>query len=147
MGLISTLVRRDNSGMNADEISKSLELAAERGGDIAPRVYALVFAQHPEMEALFWRDKNGSVRGEMLARLLDVIFDVLGANHYGSNLLRSEIVTHEGYGVPRDVFPKFIDAVSTVVRELCGADWTAQMDSSWTALSGKLHASLLSLDA
>lgn len=121
-----------------DTIARSLEIAAERAGDITPLVYARVFAQHPEMEPLFWRDRSGQIRGEMLARLLEVIFDFLDADHYGSNLLRTEIVTHEGYGVPRDVFPKFIEALAAIVKETVGSEWTPAMEQSWRRLTAAL---------
>jgi len=115
-------------------ISQSLELAAERAGDITPRVYERLFALYPDMLPLFVRDKTGSVRGEMLARTIDVLLDFTAANSYGANFIRSEIVTHEGYGVPRDVFPKFFEAIAHTVRDILGADWSEDMSREWQAL-------------
>jgi hemoglobin-like flavoprotein len=126
--------------MNAAAIEASLEIAAERAGDIAPMVYERLFTEHPEMEALFVRDTNGAVRGEMLARLINAIFDYLGSNHYATNFIGTEIVTHEGYGVPRDVFPKFIEAVSATVQASCGSAWTNDMDAGWRDLLRGLTA-------
>jgi hemoglobin-like flavoprotein len=57
--------------MNGTEIERSFEIAAERAGDITPLVYQRLFAQHPEMEALFVRDTTGAVRGEMLAAAIN----------------------------------------------------------------------------
>jgi hemoglobin-like flavoprotein len=120
------------------EIERSLELAGERSPDITPLVYAKLFARHPEMEALFIRDKNGQVRGEMLARLIEAILDFLNGDHYATNFLKCEIVTHEGYGVPPDVFPKFIEALATTVQELAGEAWTPATSESWTVLLARL---------
>jgi hemoglobin-like flavoprotein len=116
------------------EIERSLELAGERSPDITPLVYEKLFARHPEMEALFIRDRNGAVRGEMLARLIEAILDFLDGDSYATNFLKCEIVTHEGYGVPPDVFPKFIEALVTTVQELSGEAWTPVTEESWTAL-------------
>ena len=128
--------------MNADAaaIEQSLELAGERFGDIAPQVYERLFARHPDMQPLFVRDTTGLARGEMLARVIELIFDFLGSDHYASNFVRAEVVTHEGYGVPRDVFPKFFEALATTLRELLDHDWTAAMEASWTTLLARLKA-------
>ena len=56
----------------------SLELAAERAGDLTPLVYTRLFAEQPQMEALFWRDKTGQIKGEMLARVFEAILDFVG---------------------------------------------------------------------
>ena len=58
---------------------RSLEIAAERGGDLTPRVYERLFAREPAMRALFWRDGNGAIKGEMLARVFEAILDFIGA--------------------------------------------------------------------
>ncbi|MGN6515441.1 MAG: globin [Rhizomicrobium sp.] len=121
-------------------IETSLELAAARAGDITRNVYERLFAQHPDMLPLFVRDKTGSVRGEMLARTIDVLLDFCGADAYGGNFIRSEVVTHEGYGVPRDIFPKFFDAIAQTVRDILCADWSVDMDREWRALIARCYA-------
>ena len=119
-------------------IETSLELAAERFGDITPQVYERLFARFPEMQPLFVRDTPGLARGEMLARVIELIFDFLGPDHYASNFVRAEVVTHEGYGVPPEVFPKFFDALVATLKDLLGSDWTLDMDRSWARLVGRL---------
>jgi len=56
--------------MDADLIIRSFELAAERSSDLTPLVYARLFRDQPEMEALFVRDKDNSIKGEMLAGVI-----------------------------------------------------------------------------
>jgi hemoglobin-like flavoprotein len=121
-------------------IERSLALAGERAGDITPQVYEKLFARHPDMLALFVRDKTGSVRGEMLARTIDVILDFAQANSYGENFVRCEVVTHEGYGVPREVFPNFFTAITEVLRDVLGTDWSPSMEREWAALLSRLNA-------
>lgn len=121
-------------------IEASLEIAAARAGDITPTVYERLFAQHPDMVPLFVRDKTGSVRGEMLARTIDVLLDFGNANGYGANFIRCEVVTHEGYGVPRAVFPKFFETIAQTVRDILGADWSTDMEREWRALIARCNA-------
>jgi hemoglobin-like flavoprotein len=51
--------------MTFQPVIRTLEAAAAHG-DLTDRVYRRLFALHPEMEAQFVRDKDGSVRGELL---------------------------------------------------------------------------------
>lgn len=120
-------------------LEASLELAAERAGDITPLVYARLFAAWPEMEALFVRDTDGSVRGQMLSQALEALLDLAGPGHFGANLIAAEIVNHENLGVPPEIFGRFFEAVRDAVAEACGADWTAEMAESW----GKVIAALV----
>lgn len=123
--------------MNAEDataVAASLELAAERGGDLTQAVYARLFAQQPEMQALFVMDTNGAVRGEMLSRVFDAILDFIGERRYAHNLIDAEATNHEGYNVPRGVFATFFDVVAETVRDACGPDWTETMDGAWACL-------------
>jgi hemoglobin-like flavoprotein len=115
----------------SETIEASLELAAERGGDLTPLVYRRLFERCPEMAALFWRDRNDSIKGEMLARVFEAILDFVGERRYAARLIQCEVITHEGYDVPRDVFAQFFGIVAEVVRELCAADWTEAMEAAW----------------
>ena len=124
---------------DADAIEASLELAAERGGDLAPAVYARLFERQLEMKALFWRDGNGAIKGEMLAKVFEAILDFIGPRTYAHHLIETEVVTHEGYDVPRNVFATFFGIVAEVVRETCGADWTPAMDGAWDRTLADLH--------
>jgi len=119
-------------------IETSLELAAEQFGDITPQVYERLFARFPEMKPLFVRDTTGLARGEMLARVIELIFDLLGPDHYASNFIRAEVVTHDGYGVPPEIFTKFFDAIVGTLKDLLGPAWTTDMDTDWARLVGRL---------
>lgn len=120
--------------MNTQHITASLELAAGRGGDITPRVYDKLFARHPEMKPLFVRDTTGAVKGEMLSRVFEAILDFIDTRAYADHLIQSEVITHEGYGVPREIFGHFFEAVAETLREVLGADWTPQFEQSWQRL-------------
>lgn len=124
--------------MNAELIERSLELAAERCEDLTPLVYARLFADHPQMEAMFWGDTNWAIRGEMLSKVFSAILDFIGERLYAHTLIQTEVVNHAGYDVPPDVFRVFFGTVAATVREVIGADWTPEIDQAWTELLAQL---------
>ncbi len=119
-------------------IEASLEIAAERCEDLTPGVYRRLFTAHPEMEALFLRDSNNLVKGEMLARVIEAILDFAGERHYAATLIQCEVVTHAGYDVPPDIFRLFFGTVAAELREVLGKDWTAPIDEAWGRLLEQL---------
>jgi len=116
---------------DAEAIERSLEISAERGGDLTPVVYARLFARQPEMELLFWRDTRDTIKGEMLMRVFEAILDFIRARQFADHLIQTEVVTHAGYDVPPDVFATFFGLVAEVVEEACGPDWTPAMAAAW----------------
>jgi hemoglobin-like flavoprotein len=143
---------RSTEAAHAQDIEASLEIAAERGGDLTPRVYALLFERQPRMRALFWRDTDGAIKGEMLMRVFEAVLDFIGERRYADHLIQCEVVTHEGYDVPRDVFATFFGVVAEVVREACGPDWSPATAAAWRTLLADLdyyvtHPEQLAVDA
>ncbi|MFZ5670661.1 MAG: globin domain-containing protein [Pseudomonadota bacterium] len=119
-------------------VVRALELAADRGGDLTARIYARLFAAHPEMEPLFAGDRSGQARGEMLTRAFETILDFTGERRWAATLIQTEVVNHAGYDVPPAVFGTFFGTVADCVRELLGPDWTAETDAAWTRLLAEL---------
>jgi hemoglobin-like flavoprotein len=119
-------------------IEASLERVAERCADLTPFVYQRLFAEHPDMKALFWRDTTNAVKGEMLAKVFDIILDFIGENSYAANMIQCEVVTHEGYDVPPQTFRLFFGIVAQVVAEQLGDEWTPELDAAWTELLADL---------
>src|SRR5579862_7607318 len=113
-------------------IERSLEIAAERCGDLTPRVYEVLFDRQPEMKLLFARDTNGAIRGEMLMLVFEAILDFVGARRYADHLISTEVVTHAGYDVPPNVFATFFGLVAEIVQETCGDACTPEMAAAWT---------------
>ena len=119
-------------------IEQSLELAAERCPDLTPLVYERLFEQQPQMKALFWRDTNGAIKGEMLARVFEAILDFIGERLYAHHLIQCEVVTHAGYDVPPDVFCTFFPVVAETLREVVGEAWTPEIEQAWESLLADL---------
>jgi len=119
-------------------VEGSLELAAERSDDLTPLVYRRLFAEHPEMEALFLRDAKGLVKGEMLARAIEAILDFIGPRRYAHHFIQCEVITHAGYDVPPEVFRLFFGVVARSLKEVLGDEWTTPIDAAWTRLLADL---------
>lgn len=123
-------------------IEASLEAVAEAAGDPTPQVYSRLFSQHPEMEALFVLDHAGAARGHMLTEALNSLVDLAGPQTYGGNLMRAEIVNHQGWGVPPDIFATFYGVVRDTFRDLAGPAWTADMEAAWAAVIARAEAAI-----
>lgn len=124
----------------SDVMEQSLEALVERAGDPAPIVYARLFARYPEVEALFIRDLDGAVRGEMLTKAIECALDLAGPNAYAANFIRCEVVNHEGVGVPSDVFPRFYEVAVDTFAELLGVDWTPAYEAAWRGIVARVAA-------
>lgn len=124
----------ENTFSEAAIIEASLERLAELCADPTPLVYRELFRTHPYMEPYFWRDTNGAIRGEMLSRTFAAIFDFIGPRRYADMMIKTEMVTHEGYDVPREVFITFFSIIRDTTRSVLGATWTPAMEAAWTAL-------------
>ena len=112
-------------------VTESFELAAGACDDLTPLVYARLFAQQPEMLPHFWRDTNGAIKGEMLARVIEAILDFVDERQYAHRLIQCEVMTHAGYDVPPDVFATFFGVVAQTMRELLGNAWRPDIDAAW----------------
>ena len=119
-------------------ITATLEKISARVGDPTPLLFERLFAEQPEAEALFIRDKGGLVRGQMFQVTIESLLDFLGDRAYGANLIQIERVNHQGLGVEPEVFDTFYWVVKATFQEVLGADWTEEMDRAWTRVIGEL---------
>ncbi len=123
-------------------IEKSLEIAGERAGDLTKTVYGRLFDRQPAMKALFWRDSDDAIKGEMLMRTFEALLDFIGTRHFAGPMIMTEVVTHAGYDVPPEVFATFFPLVADVVQEACGLWWTPEVGAAWKRCLEDLDAYL-----
>ena len=121
-------------GETADKIEASLALVGERCPDPTEAVYALLFQRFPRMEVHFWRDTTGAIRGSMLSRTFETILDLVGENRFAEQTIRNEMVTHEGYDIPRDAYSMFFAIVRDALRTILSTDWRPEFEAAWDAL-------------
>jgi hemoglobin-like flavoprotein len=125
---------------DASIITETMERVAERVGDPMPLIFERLFAEIPESEALFVRDKGGLVRGQMFQVTMESLLDFLGDRSYGAALIQIERVNHQGLGVEPEMFDRFYLTVMATFKEVLGDDWTAEMETVWTRVIGALTA-------
>lgn len=116
----------------------SLQVAADRAGDLTPVVYQRLFVRLPEVEILFLRDTDGSIRGSMLSWVFSMILDFSDPQTYGARMIQNEVLTHEGYGVSADQFVVFFEVLLETVKECLSDDWAPAIDEAWKVLLSDL---------
>lgn len=121
-------------------VEASLEALAERDIDLTGPVYTLMFQAFPDTEPYFWRDQDGAIKGEMLSRVFSAILDFVGERRYADHMIGTEMVTHEGYDVPREVFATFFGFVGQAAREALAGGWTGEMESAWRDMLADIEA-------
>ncbi len=125
-------------------VTWSLERVAERHGDPTEVVYDALFKAAPGAEDLFLLDRNGAARGNMLANVFDVIFDLVGPRAYGAHMIRAEVMNHVGLGVDPTLFASFFPILRDAIRGLLQEEWTTQVDLAWSELLAQISAATLS---
>jgi hypothetical protein len=74
------------------------------------------------------------VKGEMLSRVFTAILDFVGERRYAHMMIQTEMVTHEGYDIPREIFGTFFRIVGESAREILAKEWTSEFEAAWAEL-------------
>lgn len=127
-------------GRYGEAILATLEAVAERHGDPTAAIYVELFSRYPELERLFWLDRDGSLRAAMVQQALECIIDQTGDGRTAATIISAERARHDSYGVPPERFDAFLVAMRDVVRLIMGADWTDTMERAWSGLLKDLAA-------
>jgi hemoglobin-like flavoprotein len=124
--------------MHTHPIEASLEAVARHLGDPTAQVYARLFEREPALRALFVRDTDGSVRGQMLQQVIETVLDLAGDDRYASVLIGTEWVNHQNLGVPGEQFSLFFTAMIETFRVELGEAWTPEFDAAWEAVLSRV---------
>jgi hemoglobin-like flavoprotein len=119
---------------SANPIERSFEIAAERCADLTSPVYARLHREHPETLTMFRTEGSELVKGSMLAMTIESILDLAGERSGKFRMIACEVSSHDAYGTPRDLFIAFFGVIAATLREMLGADWSAEIDSAWQKL-------------
>ena len=115
-------------------IEQSFELAASRCTDLTPHVYQRLFEQHPETRAMFRTQGSELVMGSMLALTIEAILDFAGDRRGHFRLIACEVVSHDGYGTPRELFTAFFAVIRDALRDLLRDEWSPHIAQAWDRL-------------
>jgi hemoglobin-like flavoprotein len=119
---------------SSNPIERSFELAAKRCEDLTPLVYRRLFDAHPEARTMFRTEGSELVKGSMLAMTIEAILDLAGERSGKFRMIECEVMSHDAYGTPRELFIAFFGVILRTLQEVLGGDWTAEMDQSWRGL-------------
>jgi hemoglobin-like flavoprotein len=115
-------------------IEWSFELAAGHCDDLTPLVYARLHREHPETPAMFRTQGSDLVKGSMLALTIEAILDFAGERSGKFRMIECEVSSHDAYGTPRELFFAFFGVIAATLRELLGAEWSAEIDEAWAEM-------------
>jgi hemoglobin-like flavoprotein len=121
-------------------IEQSFELAASRCTDLTPLVYQRLFEQHPETRAMFRTQGGELVMGSMLALTIEAILDFAGDRRGQFRLIACEVVSHDGYGTPRELFTAFFAVIRDTLRDLLRDEWSEDIAQAWDRLLIEIDA-------
>ncbi len=121
-------------------VERSFELAAERCEDLTPLVYRRLHAERPETLRMFRTEGSEPVKGSMLAMTIEAILDFAGERRGKFRMIECEVVSHDAYGTPRELFIAFFGVIVRTLQEVLGPDWTVEMDAAWRDLLREIES-------
>jgi hemoglobin-like flavoprotein len=121
-------------------VERSFELAGERCEDLTPLVYRRLHAERPETLTMFRTEGSDLVKGSMLAMTIEAILDFAGPRSGKFRMIACEVMSHDAYGTPRELFVAFFGVILRTLQEVLGPDWTAEMDQAWRKLLLQIEA-------
>ncbi len=128
------------SSPGPDPVLVSLELAADKAGDITPEIYRRYFASCPGSQDLM-SHIDDLVRGKMMEEVFRLIMvqDYDEESHY----LNFEVKNHKyAYSVLPHMYTNLLNAVHVTVKESVAEAWNPGMENAWQARIGSLISEL-----
>ncbi len=116
-----------DAGMN-EAMLASLELAAEKSGDIAPAIYDRYFERCPDSRAIMFHTDE-YMRGRMLGEVFRLFMSEGVAEE--REYLAFETTNHRAYGAAPHMYENVLLAVRDVVQNVLGDDFTAEVNAAW----------------
>ena len=112
-------------------ISDSLELYAERHGDMAPRVYERFFELNREAAALM-ESSDEHMRGRMFASMVELF---LSDEHLGpGGYLDWELENHiKAYSATTAMYESLFQSMRDVLDKDLGTDWRPEWQHAWSS--------------
>ncbi len=125
-------------------IITSLELVAERAGDVTPAIIETYHTRCPEAVSLM-----DHMDRHMLGRMVDQVLLLLMEDGDAEldAYLEFETANHTAYGVEPDMYAPLFEAVLETVRTAAGSDWTEELEQAWRARITHLDGELVAASA
>ncbi len=117
-------------------ISDSLELYAERHGDMAPRIYERFFELNPDA-AVLMEYSDEYMRGRMFASMIELF---LSDEHLEpGDYLTWELENHiKAYSATTAMYESLFQSMRDVFDNDLGADWRPEWQEAWESRIGRI---------
>ena len=76
----------------------------------------------------------------MLALTIEAILDFAGDRRGQFRLIACEVVSHDGYGTPHELFTAFFAVISDTLRDLLRDEWSEDIAQAWDRLLIEIDA-------
>ena len=119
---------------SSNPIERSFELASERCEDLTPLIYRRLHAERPETLTMFRTEGSELVKGSMLAMTIEAILDFAGERSGKFRMIACEVMSHDAYGTPRELFVAFFRVIRDTLRDVLGHEWSRDIDEAWERL-------------
>lgn len=118
--------------MSADArlLRETLELTLAADDSFPKRFYDRLFAQHPEVIPMFYRNRPGAQR-KLFAQKLVMIVDHVEDPEWLARELYEVAASHAKYGVTPDMYAWVGEALIETLGEACAADWSPAAEQAW----------------
>jgi hypothetical protein len=83
---------------------------------------------------MFRSEGSELVKGSMLALTIEAILDFAGERSGKFRMIECEVMSHDAYGTPRQLFVAFFGVIAEALREVLGADWSPEIEDAWRQL-------------
>ncbi len=130
--------------MTADArlLRETLELTLAADDSFPKRFYDRLFAQHPEVVPMFYRNSPGAQR-KLFAQKLVMIVDHVEDPEWLARELLGVAESHAKYGVTPEMYAWVGDALIETLREACDADWSPAAEQAWRKAYARITAAVL----
>jgi hemoglobin-like flavoprotein len=125
---------------SVNPIERSFELASERCEDLTQSVYRRLHAERPETLMMFRTEGSEFVKGSMLAMTIEAILDFAGERSGKFRMIACEVMSHDAYGTPRELFVAFFGVIRDTLRDVLGSEWSRDIDEAWERLLAEIAA-------
>jgi methyl-accepting chemotaxis protein len=113
-----------------DLVEESFSLLAEQGEQVVNDFYQHLFANHPELSALFDGVSTAGQQKKLLAALLLLVRNLRNPGVL-QEYLQGLGSRHQSYGVAAEDYQKVTNSLLAVLKKRSGSHWTDAVASAW----------------
>jgi hemoglobin-like flavoprotein len=123
--------------LDAPLLRDSFQLVVEREPAITARFYQHLFADYPQLKALFHRNRP-ELQQRMLSEALVAVLDHLDDAPWLQSTLSAMGKKHVEYGVTDEMYDYVGASLLKSFAEVAGSDWSPATAAAWTAAYGAI---------